>query len=110
MGSGFVFVVTAAEDICSPEGEIVWKKGDTVQEIVTDEKGMACAENLFPGKYQVEEKQSGEYYAVDKGKHEAEIRVTEGTVQKTAVLRYSTAKPELHWKKQMPERRIPWNR
>ena len=33
-----------------PEGEIVWKKGDTVQEIVTDEKGMACAENLFPGK------------------------------------------------------------
>lgn len=39
---------------------------------------MACAENLFPGKYQVEEKQSGEYYAVDKGKHEAEIRVTEG--------------------------------
>ena len=78
LGSGFVFVVTAAEDICSPEGEIVWKKGDTVQEIVTDEKGMACAENLFPGKYQVEEKQSGEYYAVDKGKHEAEIRVTEG--------------------------------
>lgn len=77
LGSGFVFEVTAAEDIRNPEGKIVWKKGEVVQEIFTDEKGIACAENLFPGKYQVEEKKSGEYYAVDKGKYEAEIRKTE---------------------------------
>ena len=60
-GSGFVFRVTAAEDITDPAGNVrkcedqELRAGETVCEITTDDNGIAGCSGLYAGKYCVEE-------------------------------------------------------
>lgn len=107
LGAGFVFVLTAAEDICTPEGKTVWKKGDFVQEFSTDESGIACARDLFPGKYQVYEKISGEYYAVEQEKYDAVIQITKENTGKDCALTIYNEKTKLMLEKTDSVKKAP---
>ncbi len=65
--AGAVYTVTAAEDIVSADGTVVWKKGAVVAEhVVTGADGAATVENLHLGKYIVTETGAPENY-VNKG-------------------------------------------
>lgn len=65
--SGALFMVTAAEDIVTPDGTIRATAGDVVDTITTDEDGKAQSKELFLGKYTVEEvKQPAGYVLSDK--------------------------------------------
>ena len=72
-GAGFRFEIRAAEDILDGGGELcreevdgteyVYAKGTVADIVETDEEGIACSRQLYPGKYEVCEIASGEYYA-----------------------------------------------
>ena len=71
---GAEFVIEAAEDITTPDGTVRAVKGETVDTIRTDEKGIAVSKDLFLGKYTVtESKQPSGYVRMDR-KLETEIR------------------------------------
>lgn len=76
-GKGFRFTVTAAEDIVLPYGTILYEKGSEIECLETDESGTAVSSELFPGKYEIREVQSGEYYAADEEIYETELKITE---------------------------------
>lgn len=76
MGKDFQFVIKAAADIVLPYGKILYKTGDEVENICTDENGIAVSSELFPGLYEIQEVQSGEYYAADGRIYEAELLIT----------------------------------
>lgn len=56
-GAGFVFQITAAEDILDGAGVAYegYKAGDVVDTITTDELGIAISKELFMGKYYIQE-------------------------------------------------------
>lgn len=76
LGKDFQFVIKAAADIVLPYGKILYKTGDEVENICTDENGIAVSSELFPGLYEIQEVQSGEYYAADGRIYEAELLIT----------------------------------
>ena len=53
--SGAVFEITALEDILSPNGTVLVKKGDVVANLTTDDTGTARSEKLYLGHYRVTE-------------------------------------------------------
>lgn len=55
LGAGYVFEITASEDIADWAGEIYVKEGEIVDRITTDENGIAVSRELFLGHYYVQE-------------------------------------------------------
>ncbi len=49
------YVITAAEDVVTPDGTVRYKKGDVVDTITTNSKGTAESRELYLGKYEVTE-------------------------------------------------------
>ena len=86
-GAGFVFQVTAKDDIQDGSGNVrteildgeekELKAGTVVDTIFTDEKGMAMSRELYLGSYLIQEIQPGEYYANNSEKYEAVLKDTE---------------------------------
>lgn len=107
LGKGFQFEITAAEDILSPEKEKVWKKGDRIETISTDENGKAISSRLFPGKYQIQESVSGEYYAADETIYTGEILLTKDNQVKDCVIKIPNTKTKLILEKQDAKKNIP---
>ena len=52
---GAVFNVVAREDITTPNGTLLHKKGDVVDTVTTDANGKASSKELYLGAYQVKE-------------------------------------------------------
>ena len=91
-GSGFRFLVTAAEDITDPAGN-VRENGDTqlragaaVCEISTDDNGIAMASGLFAGKYCVEEVGVPEDAGLSLSAAKQEFTIAPGAENETAVM------------------------
>ena len=91
-GAGFVFEVSAAEDITDPAGTVregtdadgaavPLKKGTVVGVITTDESGRASLDGLFAGLYTVREIAAAKGYALDPVPQE--ISVTPGSAAGT---------------------------
>lgn len=55
LGAGYVFEITASEDIADCAGETYVKEGEIVDRITTDEDGIAVSKELFLGHYYVQE-------------------------------------------------------
>lgn len=49
------YVITAAEDVVTPDGTVRYKKGDVVDTITTNSKGAAESRELYLGKYKITE-------------------------------------------------------
>ena len=78
-----------------------------MQEFSTDESGIACARDLFPGKYQVYEKISGEYYAVEQEKYDAVIQITKENTGKDCALTIYNEKTKLMLEKTDSVKKAP---
>ena len=78
MGTGFVFSVTAGEDIYTADGTLRMKKGVEAERITTGEDGTAVTGPLYPGKYILKEEQPGEYYAASQKVYEVLLEAGEG--------------------------------
>lgn len=107
LGAGFQFEIRAAEDIRTPAKEKIWKKGDLIETIVTDENGIAQSQELFPGKYQIKEVMSGEYYAVDESIKEAEIRLSEKNEVRDRILEMDNSRTTFYLEKTDAETKEP---
>lgn len=87
-GAGFVFQIKAAEDILDGGGnvrkeyiedaEIELEAGAVVDVIMTNKDGIAQSRELYPGKYEICETASGEYYVCSDEVYEVEIDVNGG--------------------------------
>lgn len=55
LGTGYVFEITASEDITDSVGVTYVKEGEVVDRITTDENGIAVSKDLFLGHYYVQE-------------------------------------------------------
>lgn len=84
-GAGFVYQVTAAEDILDASGdirtgenadgeEVSLIKGTVVDTITTDETGTSATKELYLGKYCLVEQASADYYAADQTEILAELK------------------------------------
>ncbi len=71
---GAEFDIEAAEDIVTPDGTVRAVKGETVDTIITDEKGTGISKELFPGRYTLTETKQPSGYVRSDRKIEAEIR------------------------------------
>lgn len=71
--SGAKFVVTAEEDIITPDGTLRENKGDIVETLVTSAEGYAESGELFIGKYSLTEVETPDGYALDDTKRPFEI-------------------------------------
>lgn len=91
-GSGFVFRVTAAEDITDPAGNVrkseerELRAGETVCEIMTDENGIASCSGLYAGKYCVEEVRVSGDAGLALTAAKQEFTVTPGKENETAIM------------------------
>ena len=56
---GAVYEITAAEDVVTPDGTLRYSKGELVDTVTTDEKGLAKSKELYLGKYEVKEVKAG---------------------------------------------------
>lgn len=72
--AGVRFEIRAKEDILTPQGNVRTEAGTIVTELVTDEEGKACADNLYLGKYEIRETTSAEGYALDEKVYEVELK------------------------------------
>lgn len=86
--SGAEFVITAAEDIVTPDGTVRAGKGETVETITTDESGRACSGELFLGKYTVTESKQPAGYVRSESRWEVELSYKD---QDTAVVTESVS-------------------
>lgn len=81
--NGAKFEVSAAEDIVSPEGKVLVKKGTVVDTITTSEldgvDGVADTKNLYPGKYKVKEVLPPDGYSLTEGTAQFSEIKSEGT-------------------------------
>ena len=73
--AGVTFEVYAGEDIVSPDGleTVLYKAGDLVETIVSDDKGIAMAENLPLGKYYLIETKTIDGFVLDSTPIEADL-------------------------------------
>ena len=67
-----VYGLYAREDIVHPDGAtgVIYKAGDKVASLTTNEKGEAVAENLYLGKYFVKEITPPTGYLTDKNEYD----------------------------------------
>lgn len=75
--AGARFDVVAAEDVVTPDGALRVRRGDVAASVETSEDGRACAEGLFPGRYEVVEAQPAPGYVPDGVRHAVEVRLEE---------------------------------
>lgn len=83
--AGVTFEVYAAEDIVSPDGldTVYYEKDELVATIVTNDKGIACVEDLPLGKYYLVETETIEGFVLDSTPIEADLSYID---QDTAVV------------------------
>lgn len=62
---GAAYQITAAQDICSPEGKVLAKQGEVLELLQTDAQGKAVSSQLYPGTYLVTETEAPIGYALD---------------------------------------------
>lgn len=109
--SGAVFEITALEDILSPNGTVLVKKGDVVANLTTDDTGTARSEKLYLGHYRVTEVKAPEGYVISGEPQDVELQIerpdqTEALVQVTFENKLSVA--EVTVRKKIKESDIVW--
>lgn len=69
---GAVYGLYARENIVHPDGKtgVIFKAGDLVATLTTDEKGACSIDNLYLGKYYVKEITPSEGYLLDEEEHD----------------------------------------
>ena len=78
----------ANEDIINGTGEVIYKKGDLVKELLTDENGNIEIDNLHLAKYYLQEIETVGNHVLDKTKYEFELKYKD---QYTDVVEYVTS-------------------
>lgn len=74
--SGAVYEVTAAEDIYSLSGELIYSAGDVVDTITTDATGVGTSDLLYLGKYSVTETTAPAGMVLNTEAHPVELTYT----------------------------------
>ncbi|WP_287971359.1 SpaA isopeptide-forming pilin-related protein, partial [Blautia sp.] len=77
--AGAVFEITAAEDITTPDGTVRAAKGEVVDTITTDEKGVAVSKALYLGKYKVKEIKPAPGFELSDKSYKAELKYKDQT-------------------------------
>ena len=78
----------ANEDIINGTGEVIYKKGDLVKELLTGKNGNIEIDNLHLGKYYLQEIETVGNHVLDKTKYEFELKYKD---QYTDVVEYVTS-------------------
>ena len=68
-----VYEIYAAEDITTTDGTVRAEKGELVDTITTDDKGIAKSKELYLGKYTIVEKTAPLKFVLNKDKHNVEL-------------------------------------
>lgn len=76
-----VFIVTAKEDIVTPDGTVHAHAGEIVATLVTTETGMASTDPLYLGKYEVREIETPEGYVLNTTVTEVALEYANQTVE-----------------------------
>ena len=71
--AGAVYILTAAEDIYTPDGTLRLAAGELAAELTTDENGAATSEPLYLGHYLLTERAAPEGYVLDETPIEVEL-------------------------------------
>lgn len=82
---GVTYKVVAACDILHPNGQVMVKKGEVVDTIVTDENGDGQTKELFLGKYLVQETETLDGYILDTQIFEVELKQEEVNQKKVTL-------------------------
>lgn len=77
--AGAVYIIKATEEV-RVNGELKYRKGETVDTVTTNEKGIAVSKALYLGKYSVTEKSVPKPYTLDKTTHEVSLIYKNTTV------------------------------
>lgn len=82
---GVKFGLFAHEDIYNSLGELIYKSDTKITELITDENGYASIDNLYLGKYYVQEIETVENHILDNKKHYFELKYKD---QYTPIINY----------------------
>ncbi len=77
----------ASEDIYDALGNLKYEKGTLVEELITDENGYVSLDNLYLGKYYLQEISTTNNHVLDKTKYSFELKYKD---QYTEVVTYTT--------------------
>ena len=78
---GAIFNIYAEEDIKSPDGRIIFNKDEIIGTMTSDENGYASFDNLYFGKYYIQEVEAPEGYVLDENKYSFNITKLNGEIQ-----------------------------
>lgn len=79
--AGAEYQIAAAEDIVSPGGKTLEKKGTVLETVATGEDGRAKSAALYPGRYLVTEIKAPAGYALNKEPQTVEIAVSQDAAE-----------------------------
>lgn len=85
---GVKFGLYANENITDGTGNVIYKKGDLVKEVLTDKDGNIKIDNLHLGKYYLQEIATVGNHVLDKTKYEFELKYKD---QYTDTIEYTTS-------------------
>ena len=68
-----VYEIRAAEDVITPDGTLRYSKGELVDTVTTDKKGLAKSKELYLGKYEVKEVKAGYGMVISDEVHTVEL-------------------------------------
>ena len=77
----------ANENIYDASGNLIYKKGTKISELITDENGYIKFNNLYLGKYYIQELETTNGHVLDNKKYEFELKYKD---QYTPIVNYST--------------------
>jgi hypothetical protein len=83
---GAAFTVLAAEDILDYDGTVRFKKGSKIETIISDDKGVAGTNWLYPGKYSIQEINAPSGYLLSKNPL-TEVMLAPGNQQKLTFMK-----------------------
>lgn len=99
--AGVRFDIFAGEDIVTPDGTVRLKAGEKAGSMITDGDGSAWSEELFPGRYYIEETETAAGYMLPGKAREVHVSYTHGKGVEVTVENYRSRITDTNavWKK-----------